>query len=87
MKPMPLGELKRRAKDRFSYILLGCPNWGPLLKNVTIASAFGKQIEMLSAILDRTKEDDAKQWLRLCINETRESRRAYETGDLPKEKS
>jgi hypothetical protein len=83
MKAMTLSELKSRAKDRFSYILIGCPNFPPAT-GTTTKSAFEKQIGFIEAILERTKGDEAKQWLRICLQEVRQSWKYYEDGKLHK---
>ena len=85
MKTMTYGELKRRASDRFSYILLGCPNF-PSGTGTTTQSAFEKQVGFIESIIEKTKSEEAKQWLRVCLQEVRQSWKAYEAGSLPKGK-
>ena len=81
MKPLTLSEIKSRARDRFSYILIFCPNFPPATRTTT-RSAFEKQIGFIEAILEQTKSEESKQWLRVCLQEVRESWKTYEAGNI-----
>ena|SRR5580700_2196993 len=81
MKPMAFSELKSRASDRFSYILVFCPNFPPAT-GTTTKTAFEKLIGFLDAIMEQTKSEEAKQWLRVCLQEVRQSWKSYEDGNL-----
>ena len=83
MKTMTYGELKSRARDRFSYILLGCPNFPPST-GTTTWSAFEKQVGFIDSMIEQTESEEGKQWLRVCLQEVRQSWKAYEVGDLSK---
>lgn len=83
MKTLTYSELKSRARDRFGYILLGCPNFPPST-GTTTQSAFEKQIGFIDAIIEQTKSEEGKQWLRVCLQEVRQSWKAYEAGDISK---
>jgi hypothetical protein len=80
-----LSEIKSEAKDMFSYILVFCPNFPPAT-GATTKTTFEKQIGFIEAILERTKGDEAKQWLRICLQEVRQSWKSYEDGNLVKGK-
>jgi len=82
MKAKTFSEIKSEARDMFSFILISCPDWHPLLKEMTTAKVFNDMIDLLMALLERTKTDEAKQWLRICLQEVRQSGKHYEEGDL-----
>jgi hypothetical protein len=82
MKPKDLSEIKKEAKDMFSFILISCPDWHPLLKEMTTAKAFNHMIDLLNIVLEKAKADNAKQWLRICLQELRTSWKHYEDGNL-----
>jgi hypothetical protein len=44
-------------------------------------------IDLLNAILDKTKHDEAKQWLLICLQEVRQSWKSYKDGNLTEGKS
>jgi len=39
-------------------------------------------IDLINAISDQIKSDEAKQWLKICLQEVRESWKQYEDGNL-----
>jgi hypothetical protein len=79
VKSRDLSLVRREAKDRFSYIFVFCPNFPPLT-GATTATAFEKLIGLLDVLIQNAKGDDAKQWLRVCLQEIRESRKHYDDG-------
>ncbi len=81
MKTMTLAEIKSEARDLFSYILIGCPDF-PLGTGSTTKKEFEKLIDLIDVILGRTKSDEAKQWLAICVQETRKSWKYYNEGKL-----
>jgi hypothetical protein len=83
MKTITYSELKSDVKDRFSYILVFCPNFPPAT-GATTKTAFEKLIGSIDAITQQTKNEEAKQWLRLCLQEVRASWKSYEEGDIHK---
>ena len=82
MKTKTLSELKSDANDKFSFILIYCPNWPSYLKQISTAKVFNDMIDLINAISEQTKGDDAKQWLRVCLQEVRQSWKYYEHGEL-----
>jgi hypothetical protein len=80
MKTKTFGELKSEARGRFSYILVFCPNFPPATR-ATTKTAFEKLISLIDAVLEQTKNDEAKQWLRVCLLEVRASWKQYEDGN------
>jgi hypothetical protein len=85
MKSMKFSELKNGASDRFSSILLFCPNWPPLAQTST-TEKFTQLIGFIDTIVEHTKSNEAKQWLRICLQEVRQSWKSYEDGNLLKGK-
>jgi hypothetical protein len=81
MQPMTLSEVKSRAKDRFSSILIFCPNW-PALARTSMTENFEELITWIEDITSRTRSGDTKHWLRICLQEIQESWRQYQAGDL-----
>lgn len=83
IEKMTFSQIKQRASDGFSFILIGCPDkWPSILKEMNTAKAFNQVIDLINAILDQTKGDDAKQWLRVCLQDVRQSWKSYEDGKL-----
>ena len=80
MKAMAFNELKSEAGDRFSYILVFCPNFPPAT-GTTTKKAFEKLIDLIDAITEQTKSEDSKQWLRVCLQEVRQSWKNYDDGN------
>ena len=78
---MTLSEIKSEARDLFSYILLGCPNF-PAGTGSTTTKEFEKLLSLVDAIMERTKRDQGKQLLRICFQEIRQSWKYYEDGKL-----
>jgi hypothetical protein len=78
---LTISQLQRRARDRFSYILVFCPNFPPATRTTT-ETAFGKIIDFIEEIMERTGNDQAKEWLRLSLEEIRKSHKSYEEGRL-----
>jgi hypothetical protein len=76
-------ELKDRAEGVFSCIILWCPDFPPAAKT-TAAREFNELIELIHSILEGTRRDDSKQWLRICLDEVRQSRKHYENGNARK---
>ena len=81
MNPTTLGEIKGEARDLFSYILLGCPDF-PATTGSTTAKEFEILISLVEATVERTKHDQGKQCLRICLQEIRQSQKNYEGGRL-----
>lgn len=81
MKIKTVSEIKSEARDLFSYILIGCPNF-PMGTGSTTAKEFAKLIDYIDAIRERTKSEDAKQWLRICLQEVRLSWKHYDDNNL-----
>src|SRR5579871_5343525 len=81
MKPMSLNQLKQIASDMFSYILLGCPNF-PKGTRTTTKTAFEELIGLIDAIIQRTKSEEARQWLGICLQEIQKSYESYEDGNI-----
>ena len=81
MKKLTLTELKSEARDRFSYILVFCPNF-PSGTKATTKTSFEKLIELIDAIVEQTKGEEAKQWLTVCLQEVRESWKYYDDGNI-----
>jgi hypothetical protein len=82
MKTKTFSELKSEARDMFSFILISCPNWHPSLKQISTTKVFNDIIDLINAISEQTKGDDARQWLRVCLQEVRQSWKSYEDGNL-----
>jgi hypothetical protein len=80
MSEMTPSEIKAKAKDIFSFILVFCPEF-PTGTNTNIAREFDQLTELVGAALQKLKSEDAKQWLKICIQELRNSRTHYEKGD------
>jgi hypothetical protein len=78
---MSLSQLKQRASDRFSYILLGCPNFPPAT-GTTTTTAFEKLISFIDILIERTKSEESKQLLRICLQEINKSWRSYNDGNI-----
>lgn len=81
MKTMTLGEIKSETRDLFSYILIGCPDF-PSGTGSTTEKEFVKLIDFIDSLMERTKNEDAKQWLRVCLQEVRQSWKHYNSGNL-----
>jgi hypothetical protein len=81
MKPMSLSQLKQRASDRFSYILIGCPNFPPAT-GTTTKTPFEKLTDFIDAVIEQTKSEEGQQWLRICLDEINTSWKSYEKGNL-----
>jgi hypothetical protein len=83
MKLLTIAELKGRASEVFSSIIVFCPNFPPAAQTNA-----AKKFEQLNGIIDRALEmvrcDDARQWLRICLEEIEQSRKHYEEGDRKK---
>ena len=86
MKAKTFNELKGEARDKFSFILICCPNWHPSLKQISTAKVFSDMIDLINTISEQTKSDDARQWLQVCLQEVRQSWKSYEDGNLVKGK-
>ena len=80
MKPKSLAELKRKASDIFSFILLSCPDF-PEETKTTIAREFDELTELILAAADAVSSEGAKQWLKISLQEVQQSRRQYEVND------
>jgi hypothetical protein len=80
MNKMTISELKRKASDIFSFIFVSCPNFPPETKTTT-AREFDELAELIQAIMEGIRNDEGKQWLRICLQEVRESRKHYEEAD------
>ncbi len=80
---MTLGELRGRATELFSSILVFCPNFPPAA-HTTTAKKFEELEDVIRAVLERTRSQDGKHWLRVSQQEVQESRKFYEGGDRKK---
>src|ERR1700743_3019738 len=82
---MKLGELKNRASEVFSSIIVFCPDFPPAAQTSAV-----KKFDQLTDVVDRAMEKvrnvDAKQWLRICLREIQESQKSYQDGDHRKGK-
>jgi len=81
MKAITFSEIKKRASDRFSYILVFCPKFPPYTR-ATTKTAFEKLIALIDSIMEQVVEQDSKQWLRICLQEIRQSWKDYDEGNL-----
>ena len=81
MKTMNFSELKQNASDRFSYILVFCPNFPPYTRTTT-KTAFEKLVALIDSVMGQLKNEESKQWLRVCLQEVRESWKNYDDGKL-----
>jgi hypothetical protein len=72
-------ELKSEARDLFSYILVFCPNFPHYTKSTT-KKEFENMIGLIDVISQQTKSDEARQWLKLCLQEVRQSWGYYDDG-------
>jgi hypothetical protein len=77
---MTLNELKSRANEVFSSIILFCPDFPPAAQTNT-TKKFEQLTGIIDAVLEKVRSDDAKQWLRVCLQEIRQAQRHYEGGD------
>jgi hypothetical protein len=77
---MELAEMRTRVSEIFSAILVFCPDFPPAAET-SMTIKFRQLTEFIDAILERTRGEDAKQWLRICLDEVRQSLRYYEQGD------
>lgn len=80
MNTMKLNQLKQKANDIFSFIVVSCPNFPPETKTTT-AREFDELTELVQSVMEGIRSDDAKQWLRICLQEVAQSRKHYEDGD------
>lgn len=80
MNRMTPAELKRKATDIFSFILLSCPDF-PAETETTTAREFDELTELIHAVMEGTHSEDGKQWLRISLQEVQQSRKHYEKGD------
>lgn len=80
MNRMTLRELKNRANEVFSSIIVFCPDFPPEAQTST-QKKFDQLTKIVGAVLERTRNDDSKQWLRVCLQEIDQSRNHYEAGD------
>jgi hypothetical protein len=80
---MTLAQLKSTASDTFSFIIGYCPNFPPSTKTNT-SREFEELTGMLDAILEKTRSNVARQWLRICLQEVHESWKHYENQDRKK---
>ena len=78
---MTLNRIKAETRDLFSYILLGCPNF-PKGTGSTTEKEFETLLMSISAIMERTKDENSRQWLRVCHKAAEQSWRHYEAGNL-----
>jgi len=85
MNPTTLAELKVRANEIFSSIIVFCPDF-PAAAQTSASRKFEQLAHMLDAVFEKLRSDDAKQWLRICIQETQQAQKAYEDGDRKKGK-
>jgi hypothetical protein len=87
MKTMAFSQTKQRASDGFSFILAFCPNkWPSILKGMNTAKAFEQLITYIDSIMEQIKNEESKQWLRICLQEIRQSWKNYDDGNLPEGK-
>jgi hypothetical protein len=77
---MELAGMRTRVSEIFSAILVFCPDFPPAAET-SMAIKFRQLTEFIDAILERTRGEDAKQLLRICLDEIRQSLRYYEQGD------
>jgi len=80
-KTLTFSKMKSDVRDRFSYILVFCPNF-PAGTRSTTKTEFEKMISFIDALLEQSKNDEAKQWLRICLQEVRQSWNHYEEGKI-----
>lgn len=78
-----LSALKSRVDGVFSSILIFCPNF-PAAAQTNVAKKFEQLNGIINAVLEKMRRDDAKQWLRMCLQEVQQSRKHYEDGDRDK---
>jgi hypothetical protein len=80
MNTPSLGILRSRAAEVFSSILLFSPNFPPEAQTST-EKKFDQLIALVEQALERIRRDEAKQFLRICLQEIESSRKHYEDGD------
>jgi hypothetical protein len=80
---MKFGQLKQKASDGFSFILVFGPNnWPSILKGMNTAKAFEQLISLIDSVMQQLKNEESRQWLRICLQETRQSWKNYDEGKL-----
>jgi len=77
---MSLNEIKNRTDEVFSYILLFCPEFSDG-RRTTIATEFERLTGLVHLALDKVRSEDARKWIRICLQELQQAQRSYETGD------
>src|SRR6266487_2367391 len=80
MNKMRLSELRRKATDIFSFILVSCPDFPPETKTTT-AREFDELTELIQGVMEGIRRDDGKRCMRICLQEVQHSRKHYEAGD------
>ena len=80
MSKTTLRELKTRASEIFSSILLFCPNFPPMAQTNT-AKKFAQLIDVIEAVLDEITDEGSINWLRIALKEANQSRKAYDEGN------
>lgn len=85
MNTMTLAELKGRANEAFSSIILFCPDFPPAAQT-SAPKKFEQLISIIDCVSEKVRSDDARQWLRVCLQEVQQARKSYEDGDRNKGK-
>lgn len=80
---MTIAEIKTRANEVFSSIIVFCPDF-PAAAQTNTAKKFGQLIDLINEALEKLKSNDARQWTRICLQEVQEAQRHYESGDSKK---
>ena len=83
MSTMTLAELKARAVEVFSSIIVFCPNF-PAAAQTNTEKKFEQLIAILDSVSGKVRGEDAKQWLRICLSEVQQSRKHYDAGGRKK---
>lgn len=80
---MTISKLRNEAIEAFGFILVFCPDFPKNIKT-TVAAEFDGLFTIVDAVMEKSANDEDKQWLRICRQEVQESRNYYEAGNRDK---
>ncbi len=85
MNTTTLAELKSRASEVFSSIIVFCPDFPPAAQT-SAPKKFEQLTDIINRLSEKVRSDDGKQWLRICLQEIQQAWKAYEDDDRKKGK-